>query len=432
MVGYVSYNTTTWHLRLLRVETTGDSYEIPLGDWQSYEANNNFQSVYVSNVSLITNADQGVLASYEVDTYPNTGSMTSAFYLATTTGPSIASNTQVAMVPEQASPVQPMLQRQDGSFVGVVSSSVGSFMVGFTPSGGTLFTVPNDSPQIATSNNGVIGTSGTTYDQSGNVTGQNATLLAGGLPGWLANPLSMSYSIASGTITASAFTPISYASTYAALLGGNNSGTGTNIQQEWFPELPSCPLASTPCAKEAIRNALGQLRVRMYNPCPLCSTYVFASNKLGSTQQQFYEFLSRSPRFFDGTRSNAPVNVLCGEGSGAGGFLQWLFCDFGSGTVAQYMASSTGRTAVTQTPSDSGEGIMTFFVPSSICDSLSPSPQAILNQATVFHESLHGYYGRYDLDLQIALGIDTALPSVYISYYLEDNILGQGASACGN
>ena len=238
MVGYVSYNTTTWHLRLLRVETTGDSYEIPLGDWQSYEANNNFQSVYVSNVSLITNADQGVLASYEVDTYPNTGSMTSAFYLATTSGPSIASNSQVAMVPEQATPVQPMLQRQDGSFVGVVSSSVGNFMVAFTPSGGTLFTVPNDTPQIATSDNGVIGASGTTYDQNGNITGQTVTLTpnpsqssGGQWPGWMANLTGSSYSAASGVAMALASAPITYATNFASLPGGNSSTQGTAIQQ---------------------------------------------------------------------------------------------------------------------------------------------------------------------------------------------------------
>ncbi len=232
LVGYVSYNTTTWHLRLLRVGTTGDSYEIPLGDWQSYEANNNYQSVYVSNVSLITNADQGVLASYEVDTYPNTGSMTSAFYLATTSGPSIASNTQVAVVPQQATPVQPVLQRQDGNFVGVVSSSVGNFMVAFTPSGGTLFTVPNDTPQIATSDNGVIGASGTTYDQDGNVNGQvqNSAIVTS----WS----SQSY-LASGGTSALALDLIDNAdsASYWGFPGGNPSGNATAGLQCCFPSL---------------------------------------------------------------------------------------------------------------------------------------------------------------------------------------------------
>jgi len=118
-------------------------------------------------------------------------------------------------------------------------------MIAFTVASSTLWTVPNDTPQIATADGGVIGASGTIYDQNGIVTGQTAALTpnptsssGGQWPGWLANPLGMAYSV-----TGSAFVPISYATTFAALLGGNNSGTGTNVQQEWFPELPSCPLA---------------------------------------------------------------------------------------------------------------------------------------------------------------------------------------------
>jgi hypothetical protein len=48
--------------------------------------------------------------------------------------------------------------------------------VAFTASGQQLWFGPNDSPQIATSDGGVIGASGTTYDQYGNVTGQLATV----------------------------------------------------------------------------------------------------------------------------------------------------------------------------------------------------------------------------------------------------------------
>ena len=95
-----------------------------------------------------------------------------SYNLATTSGASLATSTQVAMVLEQTSPVQPVLQRADGSYVGTVSSTVGNFMIGFTSSGGTLWTGPNDTPQIATQGGGVIGASGTTYDANGNVTGQ--------------------------------------------------------------------------------------------------------------------------------------------------------------------------------------------------------------------------------------------------------------------
>jgi hypothetical protein len=120
--------------------------------------------------------------------------------------------------------VQPALQRQDGNFIGTISTLlgtsmiaftasgntvytgsviyrldgmtgipstwtytsasgnslttpvVGNFMIAFTQSDGTLFTVPNDTPQIVTLGGGVIGTSGTTYDQNGNVTGLIANM----------------------------------------------------------------------------------------------------------------------------------------------------------------------------------------------------------------------------------------------------------------
>lgn len=49
-------------------------------------------------------------------------------------------------------------------------------MIGFTPSGGELFNVPNDTPQIATSDNGVVASSTSgqyvQFDQAGNVISQ--------------------------------------------------------------------------------------------------------------------------------------------------------------------------------------------------------------------------------------------------------------------
>jgi hypothetical protein len=67
------------------------------------------------------------------------------------------------------------LQRQDGSFVGVafVGDQWANFydlvpyMVAFDASGAVLWSVPNEEPQIATADGGVIGKSGITYDQNG-------------------------------------------------------------------------------------------------------------------------------------------------------------------------------------------------------------------------------------------------------------------------
>jgi hypothetical protein len=56
-------------------------------------------------------------------------------------------------------------------------------MIAFDQTGSGLWTVLNDAPQIATPDNGVIGQSGTTYDQNGNVTGQ-ISLVTQSWPGY--------------------------------------------------------------------------------------------------------------------------------------------------------------------------------------------------------------------------------------------------------
>jgi hypothetical protein len=108
-------------------------------------------------------------------------------------------------------------------------------MIAFTP-GSTLWTVPNDTPQIATSDGGVIGASGITYDQNGNSKGQTVVLTpnpngGGQWPGWLANQLGSSYATVSGAVGALASASISYTPSYGAIIGGNNSTQGTAIQQ---------------------------------------------------------------------------------------------------------------------------------------------------------------------------------------------------------
>jgi hypothetical protein len=85
--------------------------------------------------------------------------------------------------------VVPVLQAQDGSFIGTTcrycAPGYGD-MVAFDASGTVRWIVPNDTPQIATADGGVIaqpvnadgtiGPSATIYDQNGNATGQIASL----------------------------------------------------------------------------------------------------------------------------------------------------------------------------------------------------------------------------------------------------------------
>jgi hypothetical protein len=218
---YTSYfsgnSTTTYHdwcvyeiqasasFGLIRVGTAGDSYQIQLGQWSySYSTQQvlnggqpTSQTAPIPGIIMsnpITNGDTGVLFTWEADTaaycasYGGTGGssgcvgQSTTFNLATTSGPGIASQATITSVPGQAGPLQPILQRADGSYVGTVGIGpqpgqvTQTNMVAFTPPGTPLFTVPNDTPQIATSDGGVIGASGTTYDQNGNVTGQLASV----------------------------------------------------------------------------------------------------------------------------------------------------------------------------------------------------------------------------------------------------------------
>jgi hypothetical protein len=216
------------------------------------------------------------------------------------------------------------------------------------------------------------------------------------------------------------------ASTVWAWPGGDSDSQRSG---EWFPALPSCPGAQTPCARDALLSALKPLRSRMLNDCPECSTWVFS--KLGeSNQQQFYQYLAREPRFFDGTRSTAPINRMCGP-MGNGGWLRWLSCDYGDWTVKQYMARHEA-TAISETPSERNMGMMVFFNPNSVCRSAGSTPSGVVNQALLFHEGLHGFSGLVDSSLMTAFGINPGLSSIEISYYLQDHVLGGGSHSCAN
>lgn len=222
--------SSTQYLRLLRIGPTGDSYEISLGDYSGagWSVSCSTSPIYSWGSSystsptmptLITNADQGVLASYLV--YYSNGALPS-YYLATTSGTSIVSNAQVpAMVPEQVSAVQPILQRADGSYIGTVFSGEGTFMVAFTAAGSTLWTALNDTPQIATAGGGVIGASGTTYDDNGNVTGQIGTLPTYSWKGI--------YSL--GSIDSLSLPIAPFAETFAAFAGGNQTANSTAFDE---------------------------------------------------------------------------------------------------------------------------------------------------------------------------------------------------------
>src|SRR5205085_11652925 len=101
-------------------------------------------------------------------------------------------------VPGDAGGFVPVLQAQDGSFVGTYHTEGYVNMISFDATGSVRWIVPNEYPQIATEDGGVIGSSGVTYNQNGSATGQNANWNGSQSPGWLGNVLGTAYSATSG------------------------------------------------------------------------------------------------------------------------------------------------------------------------------------------------------------------------------------------
>jgi hypothetical protein len=209
-----------YHFTLLRVDSRG-----------------NYDSLELSNMNceahgMISNADKGVLVSFACG--PPDGSTLPGMAVTTGTSVSLVSPPEV---PGQGSPfvVEPLLQAQDGSFVGECHFSNANdpatgyewgAMVSFDAAGNVRWMVPNDWPRIATADGGVIGRSGTVYDANGNATGT-----VGSLPtySWKG-----AYRVGSTNSVVPGFDMALMATTYAAVPGGNLTGNGFSLVHHTF------------------------------------------------------------------------------------------------------------------------------------------------------------------------------------------------------
>ena len=464
-----SAGTTMTTQVLLRVGPSGDSTtltlgsytisgqttyflnEIPLGNDYFYLIDEGFTSaqseygnpLYISGMS--TNADQGIIASWStLGTAAYCSSET--FYFQAPPGSNIPPGEPVVSGCVAATPGQsglmtigasgitsrtitadnfgPVLQGSDGTFYGGNNEAS---LNAFDQFGNVKWSANGYTPELLTADGSLIAQSSTgqyvTFDQNGVATGQLAALPT---YSWFGN----AYQLGSSVEQVAALS-INYAPTFAAILNGNNSANGTPVQQEWFPELASChnpilkPPVPCPGPKEALDDAALAVRRLVGGNCPACVSFVF--NKLLSydpqfTQSNFSAYMQHGSAFYDGTRSTIPVKEFqCSVP---------LFCAFGSEPVAQYMQANQ-ITALSQAPTFYDE-MTVFFNPSSVCLNSAGTPQGILNEATVFHEALHGFTGLSDTNLKLAFKIDAGLSSQYITYYIEDNVLGGGANTCGN
>jgi hypothetical protein len=207
-----------FHLGLLRVDSGGAYNNISVFDWSLPVGINPCEIPQFSEIGLITNADQGTVLTWE--TWENGSNQE---YMAVTTGAS-ASLVSAPQAPGGGQ-VVPVLQAQDGSFVGTAQdpNTGNNYMVAFDASGNVRWIVPNETPQIATADGGVIGQSGITYDQNGNATGQ----IGLSTQTWTGNMYQEA-----GSLEAMAVPSVFEAgASFWPTVGGNPSGNGTAFIQ---------------------------------------------------------------------------------------------------------------------------------------------------------------------------------------------------------
>jgi hypothetical protein len=219
------YGPANKSLMLLRVDSTGASSNIDVYDWTDGPDpwDNAADQECACRFQIITNADTGTLVSWMIDGIPG---------MAVTTGTSV-SVVSAPQVPGSSLVISPVLQAQDGSFIGTVGANdwdQASGMVGFDASGNVRWVVPNEQPQIATADGGVIGQSGITYDSSGNATGQVSQFTQS----WYGN----AYQV--GSVDQFYFLSYDVATSFWAFQGANASGNSAGVQLDLFPGLPTC------------------------------------------------------------------------------------------------------------------------------------------------------------------------------------------------
>ena len=420
----VVYHSGSWtidtvtHLMLLRVGTDGSSSNTHVRDFdqktiQSWDSSSNFDvtvttGTELGSVQMITNADQGITLGWKEETAcPAPGSlnnwatsMTSQYTcnqvtkygFATTVGTSVSAS----IVPAAAYPV---LQAQDGTFYGTDDNGN---MVRMTGSGYTMWSVPNDSPQIATADGGVIGSSGTTYDSQGRITGllESPPALE-----WTGNP--NTYSVGSArTLIASLVLPINAAyGLFQVSATGNPSNTNA-VQQ--CPPLPSTVNQVLVQAYSDLTNLLSNA-----TKCPQCDTQILTPLKV--KRSDFVKYLQQAPRLCDGTQATAiSASKLTTESQ------------YQKMTVAQFFKADKPNAATVRNGPNSP--LWVFFDPATI----SPG-DGTLNDARLFHEGLHGYTKLFDSYTPLAgnglcellPGLERQYPdcpanTIRITYWIED------------
>jgi hypothetical protein len=381
------------HLAVLRVDSSGNSNTIPIKDFGT------FIDIFEGFLwpAMITNADQGILL-----TWGNFSASPTEYGMATTTGTSVSLS--VPQIADQGLTLNPVLQAQDGSFVGTVDSGSGSLMVAFDQSGNVRWTVPNEQPQIAADDGGVIGQSGIMYDASGNAVGQ-LVLPTYSWQGYAYQDGPVDQVVAAAVYAAGSWWPFLLA----------NSSANTTAQEPWFVGLVDCQFPNQQCQQhgwakatggpnEWIHNGLKSLLTLLKTPCDPIGTisakqacnidiYVFTSNLKDAngtvgTRTAFTAYLagtgplnSQYPSFYDGVQSYLKDCKWTG-GDGCVGTQHLNF-------IANDAPNASTIIFDSRTPPKIPR-LRTFFRSAHIFPELLGVPEPN-NMATIFHEALHAY-----------------------------------------
>lgn len=193
------------------------------------------------------------------------------------------------------------------------------------------------------------------------------------------------------------------------------------------------------CAGDSILVGLQALQVKLAADCPDCVKYVFGMIGHAADQQTFLRFISRPPKFVDGTRSSFLMEKIAGDF--ATDDARSLYVSyFHSGTkVADVFAASQGITGLAYLQANNAQsptgkrGLLIFLRPSGICttSALSDSFCQISNQVLLWHEGLHEFYGISDSAIQRAFKLPVIDCTADIDLHIGTGVYNRNLHSCG-
>ena len=425
------------HVALLRIDTSGDYDNIAILDQPGGLGGDSSGGVLVQ---MITNADQGILFTVQGS---GLGAGT-GFVMAVTTGLGVSLTNAPVVVGDSYdsycdgcsffAAVQPVLQAQDGSFIGTVAVAYDNNnpltdMASFDQTGAIRWMVPgNYQPQIATADGGLIATdpSGAayTFDQNGNATG---VLQGSPVQSFYAE----TYVSGGGGISDVVLPAFEWASGFQSQAGGNPSGNGTSVGvfesveslPAWVLNFYSPPCQPPPPGGGVKATLVGAAATQYYNEVeqwlngnylvnPTCSAFL---SNIQNYSVLYGGAISLVPSLlpipYDGPNSNISLYDA--------GFERAEDLSTPQAVDAAKRAPVCGTFVPFNGPNGRHrpEGVVTAAsqvnpargtVATDVYINSNPKALKHLSQATIVHEALHNLTGMYDGPLESALGIPAA------------------------